>query len=60
MVDIDFDNEVRIVEYDNPHVLITRNGSVMDTQKQADVLRADKEPVQINVSGFDAKLGIAL
>lgn len=58
MVDIDFDNEVRIVEYDNPPVLITRNGSVMDTQKQeTDVLRADKEPVQINVSGFDAKIG---
>ncbi len=58
MVDIDFDREVRLVEYDNPPILVIRDGKVLQREfVEQEVLRFGKEPVNISVSGFDAKVG---
>ncbi len=58
MVDVDFENEVRIVEYDNPPVLVTRGSEVFPLQRgQVQVTRSDREAVTISVSDFQAMAG---
>lgn len=58
MIDIDFDREVRLVEYDNPPIIVVRDGKVLKRDCEAqEVLRFNKEPVKISVSSFNAQIG---
>ncbi|HNX75229.1 MAG TPA: SpoIIE family protein phosphatase [Candidatus Rifleibacterium sp.] len=58
MVDVDFENEVRIVEYDNPPVLVARGSEIIALERQqVQVNRTDKEPVSISLADFQAVPG---
>ncbi|MDZ7722604.1 MAG: SpoIIE family protein phosphatase [candidate division KSB1 bacterium] len=59
IVDVEKDNRVRIVEYDNPPFLLVRNGKVIDTAKQSIKLDNNthtKEDV-LKCVEFKARLG---
>ena len=58
LVDVDFENEVKIVEYDNPPVLVARGSEIIRLERsQVQVNRADREPVAISVADFQARPG---
>lgn len=58
MVDVDFENEVRIVEYDNPPVLVARGSEILKlNREQISVTRSGKEPVTISIAEFQAEPG---
>lgn len=58
MVDVDFENEVRIVEYDNPPVLVARGSEIIRLDREkVQVKRAGKEPVSISIANFQAQPG---
>lgn len=58
MIDIDFEKEVRMVEYDNPPALVLRMGKAFETPKEKiAITRTDNEPASIDVSCFKAQYG---
>ena len=58
LVDVDFENEVKIVEYDNPPVLVARGSEIIRLERsQVQVTRAGREPVAISVADFQARPG---
>lgn len=58
LVDVDFENEVKIVEYDNPPVLVARGSEIIKLERsQVQVTRTDREPVAISVADFQARPG---
>jgi hypothetical protein len=58
MIDVDFENEVRIVEYDNPPALLARDGEIIHLERQSiEIRRSNAEPATINLVEFHARPG---
>lgn len=58
MVDVDFENDVRIVEYDNPPIMVARGHEILQLQRrQVEVTRTGKEPEAISLTEFHALPG---
>ncbi|MDD2997917.1 MAG: SpoIIE family protein phosphatase [Candidatus Riflebacteria bacterium] len=58
MVDVDFENDVRVVEYDNPPIMVARGGEILPLQRrQVEVKRTNKDPETISLIDFHALAG---
>lgn len=58
MIDVDFENEVKIVEYDNPPVMVFRKDSVFELQREKlEVARPSGNHETIGISSFQARPG---
>lgn len=58
LVDVDFENDVRIVEYDNPPVMVARGSEILHLNRQSiEITRKDKEPDTISITDFQAQHG---
>ncbi len=57
MVDVDFENETRVVEYDNPPCLLMRNNKRFELEKSAIEVGKNGDPKSVNLAQFNAQLG---
>ena len=58
MVDVDFENETRIVEFDNPPCLLIRQNECHELEKETmDISKESDDHKILNMSRFNAQLG---